>query len=295
MRRWTVLGGLIAACTAPSCARSPSAPTPIPIPGVQISNLRVETLGLRSAACGVGRTGYTSIDEVTFDFTATEATLAGALVSRRLDSGSYTNLGHALTACALDDPCSAPNALPNQFCVVSGSPSTRGTIRGYEYVAWEPTTTWRVNILSELGRSNELSATLQRSEALPYGDVAAIVGVSAMRCANTYPSPSAACYVNPAYYGDEAYSLFLDIYHPRRAGRTVLQRLAAYTPDGHLLQQIENSFEEASISGVGYGLIADFLTSFKHFPSPPYRIVGSITESENGIVIHEESKEIVYP
>lgn len=166
---------------ASACTGSHTAPTN---QAILVTNARGTNLGLDSTLCG--RSGANTIDDLSFDFTATSVDIIGALVedADNAQGTSYAPLGK-VTACPAPDPCSGVTrgTQPTpQACIVSGN-SNSGTIHVIGVEAWKPTRNWNLMVVAGTTHSNVAVAAVTRGSG-----VGAFWGVS---CQSPNPHCSA--------------------------------------------------------------------------------------------------------
>jgi hypothetical protein len=257
---------------------------------IHLSNLQATPLGLKRALC-FPASFYVSVDELSFDFDITGGNILGAKLVNRSDAGASTTQGDPIAQCSLDaGPCQDVG----RACVVSGS-STRGKVRTYAGADWQPVQNWRISVVAEPVRSNELTARLDRTENLPYGDQSGIVELRIEKCVRTLPNPPGTCFVAADLFPGDVYYASMSIYNPRRAGRSIHTTLTVSNPQTRRTTASDYTFAETDNNSTTVGNAMQIVTGTNTQPSPPYVITGSIREMLGSSTIVEATKEISYP
>jgi hypothetical protein len=275
-----------------SSKENPGGPTPTtPVAGIRLSNLEASPLGLKRTLCFPGP-HYVSVDELAFDVDVTGGDILGAKLVNRSDTGVTTTLGDSIAQCSLGEgPCQDFG----HSCLVSGSGS-HGRVRAYVGADWQPVMNWRISVVSDVARSNELTARIDRTDDLPYGDRSGIVELRIEKCVRTLPiPPTATCYVAADAFTGDVYNVNMSVYNPRQPGRIIRTRIDVSNPQTRLTISNEYTFTETDGSSMTVGLGAQIVTSVNTHPSPPFSITGSVREFQGTSTIVETTKQISYP
>src|SRR5262245_50296032 len=264
-----------------SCGTNPSSPTvQVQHAGFTLSNPRVTTFGLTNIACNFSPDrSYSALDRVSFDFTAAHADILGAKV---VYSDGVRTVSGTVEACTLPTPCLGAG----KWCVIAGTSTTTGTVAADVGATWQPTTEWRLHVESGEGKSNEVAATITRTEGLPFGSRAEIASLTIMRCASEPTNPPQFCYANPILYPGGLYEAFLTTYVPNVSGNTLVATLNVFE-SGKLVGNPQRTYVEGSQPDHSVRLGWEFQGAYPL----PYRVVATIRETDaSGAVLVEDTR-----